>query len=117
MASSTSATGSAHPPTTPSRPWTRWSSTTPATPPPHSTPQPEVFGRGSCILADGKLIALGEGGLLGLFAPNAARPEEICRHQVPALHYPCWGAPVLSAKKLYLRSEDHLLCLDLAKPQ
>jgi outer membrane protein assembly factor BamB len=34
---------------------------------------------------------------------------------VPQLHYPCWAAPVLSRQKLYLRSEDHLICFDLAK--
>lgn len=83
--------------------------------PPHSTPTPAVFGRGSAILADGKLIALGEGGILGLFKPNPTGPEEICRFQVPQLHHPCWAAPVLSRKRLYLRSEDHLVCLDLAK--
>ncbi len=83
--------------------------------PPHSTPQPKVFGRGSCILADGKLIALGEGGLLGLFKVNPKDPEEICRWQVPQLHHPCWAAPVLSRKRLYLRSEDRLVCLNLAK--
>jgi outer membrane protein assembly factor BamB len=82
---------------------------------PHSTPTPPVFGRGSCILADGKLIAIGEGGLLGLFKPNPKQPEEICRFQVPQLHYPCWSAPVLSRKKLYLRSEDRLVCLDFEK--
>ncbi len=79
--------------------------------PPHSTPTPSVYGRGSFILADGKLIALGEGGILGLFKPNPLKPEEICRFQVPQLHHPCWAAPVLSRKKLYLRSEDHLVCL------
>jgi outer membrane protein assembly factor BamB len=84
--------------------------------PSHSTPQPAVYGRGSCIMADGKLIALGEGGLLGLFKVNPQQPQEICRSQIPQLHYPCWAAPVLSRKKLYLRSEDHLVCLDLAKP-
>jgi len=83
--------------------------------PPHSTPTPSVFGRGSSILADGKLISLGEGGILGLFKPNPQQPEEICRFQVPQLHHPCWAAPVLSRKKLYLRSEDHLVCLDLAR--
>jgi hypothetical protein len=82
---------------------------------PHSTPTPPVFGRGSAILADGKLIAIGEGGLLGLFKPNPTQPEEICRFQVPQLHYPCWSAPVLSRKKLYLRSEDRLVCLDFEK--
>jgi outer membrane protein assembly factor BamB len=84
-------------------------------PPPGSHAQPGVFGRGSAILADGKLIALGEGGLLGLFKPTPERCEEISRWQVPSLHFPCWAAPVLSNKKLYLRSEDRLVCLDLAK--
>lgn len=81
----------------------------------HTTLTPDVYGRGSSILADGKLIALGEGGILALFKPNPKAPEEICRYQVPQLHYPCWAAPVLSHKKLYLRSEDYLVCLNLAK--
>lgn len=83
---------------------------------PHSTPTPDVYGRGSCIMADGKLIVLGEGGLLGLFKLNPQKPEEICRVQVPQLHYPCWAAPVLSDKRLYLRSEDRLLCLGIGRP-
>ena len=83
--------------------------------PPHSAMQPAVFGRGSSIMADGKLIVLGEGGLLGLFRPNPEQAQEICRYQVPDLHYPCWASPVLSRQKLYLRSEDHLVCLDLKK--
>ena len=83
--------------------------------PPHSTPTPGVFGRGSCVLADGKLIVLGEGGLLGLFKLNPKEPEEICRFQVPQLHYACWAAPVLSGKRLYLRSEDRLVCFSVAK--
>jgi hypothetical protein len=82
----------------------------------HDTATPAVYGRGSCLLADGKLIAIGEGGLLGLFRVNPQRPEEICRFQVPQLHYPCWAAPVLAHKRLYLRSEDRLVCLNLAKP-
>jgi hypothetical protein len=82
---------------------------------PHSTPTPAVYGSGSLIFADGKLIALGEGGILGLFKPNPKQPEELCRYQVPQLHHPCWAAPVLSRKRLYLRSEDHLVCLNLAK--
>jgi outer membrane protein assembly factor BamB len=79
----------------------------------YSTKQPAVYGRGSIVLADGKLIVLGEGGLLGLFAVNPERPVELARWQVPELHHPCWAAPVLSEKKLYLRSEDRLVCLDL----
>ena len=54
-------------------------------------------------------------GMLGIFKPNPEKCEEVSRWQVPSLHYPCWAAPVLSNGKLYLRSEDHLLCIDLAK--
>lgn len=82
---------------------------------PHSSKQPSVYGRGSCILADGRLIVLGEGGLLGLFKINPQKDEEISRFQSPQLHYPCWAAPVLANKKLYLRSEDRLLCFNLSK--
>jgi outer membrane protein assembly factor BamB len=83
---------------------------------PHHSPEtPAVYGRGSFILADGKLIALGEGGLLGLIRPDSKGPSEICRAQLPQLHPPCWAAPILAGKRLYIRSEDRLLCLDLAK--
>ncbi len=82
---------------------------------PHSYSQPTVYGRGSAILADGRLWVLGEGGKLGLFAPNPQAPEELCSWQVPQLHYPCWAGPVLSHHKLYLRSEDKLVCLDVGK--
>jgi outer membrane protein assembly factor BamB len=81
----------------------------------HSSDRPEVYGRGSCTLADGKLIVIGEGGLLGLFKPNPKQAEEVCRFQVPQLRHPCWAAPVLANRKLYLRSEENLVCLDLAK--
>jgi len=82
-----------------------------------STRTPPVYGRGSAILADGKLIVLGEGGLLGMLRAEPAKPVEISRFQVPQLHYPSWTAPVLSQKKLYLRSENHLLCFDLSPPK
>ena len=80
--------------------------------PAHSALQPPVYGRGSAILADDRLIVLGEGGKLGLFKVNPERPEEMGSFQVPQLHYPCWVAPVLSRKRLYLRSEDRLICFD-----
>lgn len=80
--------------------------------PKHSTEQPPVFGRGSLIQADGKFIALGEGGLLGMFRPNPDRCEELGRWQVPQLKHPCWAAPVLSDGRLYLQGEDRLICLD-----
>ena len=67
----------------------------------------------SVILADGRLIVLGEGGKLGLFTVNPREPEEICSWQAPQLHYPCWAGPVLAQGRLYLRREDRLLCFDL----
>jgi outer membrane protein assembly factor BamB len=81
---------------------------------PHSTLTPSVYGRGSCIFADGKLIAIGEGGLLGLFKASPRQVEEISRTQIPMLHYPCWAAPALSHKRLYLRSEGMLVCLGMS---
>lgn len=76
-------------------------------------PQPNVYGRGSLILADEKLLVLGEGGKLGFFHPTPERPVEICSWQVPHLRFPCWTGPVLAHRNLYLRSEDRLVCLDL----
>ena len=68
-------------------------------------------------MADGKLIALGETGLIGLFRVNPEKPEELARHKLAQLDYPCWTAPVLSDQKLYLRSENKLLCLNFARPE
>jgi len=78
-----------------------------------TTKQPDVYGRGSAILADGRLIVLGEGGLLGMFKLNPKTAEEICRFQAPQLHYPCWAGPILANGLLFLRSENRLLCYDL----
>ncbi|HYE31906.1 MAG TPA: PQQ-binding-like beta-propeller repeat protein [Methylomirabilota bacterium] len=72
-----------------------------------------TYGRGSAILADGKLIVLGESGLLGLVRANPEKLEEISKHKHPELEYPCWAAPVLSDKHLYLRSESKLVCINL----
>jgi len=74
------------------------------------------YGRGSKIIADGKFIVLAERGTLALVTIDAEKFEEISRTSFPEIHYPAWAAPVLSHGRLYLRSEDHLLCLDLAKP-
>ena len=76
---------------------------------------PDTFGRGSAIKADGHLITLGEGGLLGLAELDPEKLTEISRWQVPGLEHPCWAAPVLSNKRLFLRSESQLVCLNLAE--
>jgi hypothetical protein len=83
--------------------------------PARSSAQPPVYGRGSAILADGRLIVLGEGGKLGLFKANPDRAEEVSSCQVAQLRYPCWVAPVLARQRLYLRSEDRLICFHLGR--
>jgi outer membrane protein assembly factor BamB len=74
------------------------------------------YGRGSAILADGHFIVLGERGVLALVEANPKEFKEISRFKYPQMNYPSWAAPVLSRQRLYLRDENNLLCLDLAKP-
>jgi len=76
---------------------------------------PNTYGRGSAIMADGKLIVLGEAGLLGLFRVNSEAPQELGRYQVPQMQYPCWAAPILSDGRVFLRSDKHLVAFDFAK--
>ncbi len=73
------------------------------------------YGRGSAILADNKFIVLGERGTLAIVKVDPKQFSEACRTSFPQINYPAWAAPVLAHKKLYLRSESHLICLDFAK--
>jgi len=73
------------------------------------------YGRGSKILADGKFIILAERGTLALVQPDPDKFVEISRCSFPELGYPSWAAPVLSRGRLFLRSESHLVCLDLKR--
>jgi outer membrane protein assembly factor BamB len=75
-----------------------------------------VFGRGSLTMADGKFIVMGErGGLMALARPNGAKYEEISRCRAPKVGYPTWAAPVVARGRLYLRSQEWLVCLDLRR--
>lgn len=76
----------------------------------------KFYGRGSAILADGKFIVLGERGVLALVEANHKEYKEISRVKYTGMKYPSWAAPVLSRKRLYLRCEDYLACIDLAPP-
>lgn len=73
------------------------------------------FGRGSKTAVDGKFIILGERGILVLGNLDREKFEQLSRATYPQIKYPAWAAPVVSHGRLYLRSEDYLLCLDLAK--
>lgn len=69
------------------------------------------FERGSVILADGHLIALGENGKLVLVEASAEAYRE--KSSVQILEGKCWTPPTLSGGKLYLRNEKEMLCLDM----
>jgi outer membrane protein assembly factor BamB len=69
------------------------------------------LGRASFLMADGHLVALGERGDLALIEVSPERYVEKARARV--LQYPCWTPPVLAHGRLYLRSENRLVCLDL----
>ncbi|QDU10571.1 PQQ-binding-like beta-propeller repeat protein [Gimesia aquarii] len=73
------------------------------------------YGRGSAVLADNKFIVLGERGTLAIVKVDPDQFHEVCRTSFPQIKYPSWTAPVLAHKKLYLRSESHVLCLDFDK--
>lgn len=72
------------------------------------------FGRGSLIRVGDRFVVLGERGTLAVVQVNPKEFKEECRCSFDEIHYPAWAAPVLSNGRLYLRSEDWLLCLDIA---
>ena len=71
------------------------------------------YARGSLLLADGKFIALGEFATLALIEPNPKKFVELAHATYAEIGIPSWAAPILSRGRLYVRSEKHLLCLDL----
>ena len=74
------------------------------------------FGRGSKTAVDGKYIMLGERGILVLAKLDREQYHEISRATYKQIRYPAWASPVISRGRVYLRSEDNLICLDVAKP-
>lgn len=85
------------------------------------------FGRGSAILAQERLIVMGERGTLALVTADPTRFHEISRFQPAEFGHPCWTAPVLSQRRLFVTGarqapgiagpstpEYHLVCYDLA---
>lgn len=75
------------------------------------------YGRGSCILAEGQFLVLGERGTLALVTATSKSWQEVSRFAPAGMRYPSWTAPVLSRGRLYLRCEDNLVCYDLKQPE
>jgi outer membrane protein assembly factor BamB len=74
------------------------------------------YGRGSLIRVGDRFVVLGERGTLAVVHVTPEEFKEDSRCSFDEIHYPAWAAPVLSDGKLYLRSEDWLLCLDVRQP-
>jgi outer membrane protein assembly factor BamB len=80
------------------------------------------LGRSSLLMVDGHFICQCEDGTLRLLKVNPHKYEEISRWDCldpvsgkPLLDYPCWAAPVLSHGFLYVRGNDHLVCVELIR--
>ncbi|MCP4854115.1 MAG: PQQ-binding-like beta-propeller repeat protein [Fuerstiella sp.] len=73
------------------------------------------YGRGSLTRVGNRFIVLGERGTLAVVHVNNQEFTEDCRTSFDEIHYPMWAAPVLSSGRMYLRSEDWLVCLDVRK--
>jgi outer membrane protein assembly factor BamB len=70
------------------------------------------FGKGSLMVADGKLVGLSEKGELIIAEPTAAEFKPIARAQV--LKGKCWTTPLLSNGQIYCRNAvGDVVCLDV----
>lgn len=70
-----------------------------------------TFGKGSLLIADGKLIVMCEDGNLVLAdaTPTGYKPISTFR----VFQNKAWTVPVLANGKLYLRDESQIVCLSL----
>jgi len=77
------------------------------------------LGRANVVVADGRLIVLGEFGDLVLARATPDRFEPLSRARLVApdagdlLTPPCWAPPVIARGYLYLRGQGRLVCVDL----
>jgi outer membrane protein assembly factor BamB len=71
------------------------------------------FGKGSLMMADGKIIGLGDKGELMVAEATPAEFKPVSQAQV--LGGKCWSVPVLSNGKIYCRNaKGDLVCLDVS---
>jgi outer membrane protein assembly factor BamB len=70
-----------------------------------------TFGKGSLLIADGRLLILAEHGTLFLAAATPAGYQQQASYRVS--ENKCWTVPVLAGAKLYVRDESQIVCLDL----
>lgn len=73
------------------------------------------FGRGSLTRVGDHFLVLGERGTLALADLSPSGYHELSRASFRDIEYPVWPSPVVAGKKLYLRDENTLLCVDLSQ--
>jgi hypothetical protein len=73
------------------------------------------FQKGSLLVADGRLIVLGENGVLALAEASPAQYREQASSTIS--QSTCWAMPVLAQGKLYVRDQESIMCLELVKPE
>jgi outer membrane protein assembly factor BamB len=74
----------------------------------------KAYGKGSLMYADGKLILYGQSGKLGLAEATPESFKEICSFQA-LTGKDTWANPVLANGRLYVRSLDKMIALDVGK--
>jgi hypothetical protein len=72
--------------------------------------------RGQGLLADEKLVLLGEDGHLALLNASTGANQVLAMTTNPILAAPCYAAPALASDLLFLRNEREVVCLSL-RPQ
>jgi outer membrane protein assembly factor BamB len=73
------------------------------------------YGKGSITLGGDKFIVYSDKGRVGVVEPSPAGFKELTSFQV-LTGKDTWAVPVLANGKLYCRSQEALVCLDLAAP-
>ncbi len=73
-----------------------------------------AYGKGSLIVADGKLILYGQSGKLGLAEASPTAFKELCSFQAVG-GKDTWASPVLANGRIYVRSLDKMLAFDVKK--
>lgn len=72
----------------------------------------KAYGKGSLVVADGKMILYGQGGKLGVAEVSPTEFKEICSFQ--ALEgKDTWASPVLANGRLYVRNLDTVAAFDV----
>ncbi len=73
------------------------------------------LGHGSLILADGKLVVMGESCALVVAEATADSYRELARSE--PFEGKCWTAPSLAGGRLYIRNEEQIVALDVSGRQ